>query len=64
MSRVKLSEPLLTTAQAAELLNVAPATLRWWHHARRGPRRTMVGRSVRYSRRDLEAWLSAGGDAA
>lgn len=50
---------LLTTEDAARLLNVAPATLHTWRS-----RRTVtipyvrIGSCIRYDQRDLEAWLA------
>lgn len=50
---------LLTTEDAARLLNVAPATLHTWRS-----RRTVtipyvkIGSCIRYDVRDLEAWLA------
>ncbi len=52
------AERLLTTAQAAEVLNVPVGTLRWWRHAKTGPRSFALGpRMVRYRHSDLVAWL-------
>jgi len=49
---------LLTRAEAAEFLGLRPQTLAAWASARRYDLPFVkVGRSVRYRRRDLIAWL-------
>jgi excisionase family DNA binding protein len=50
---------LLTVDEAADYLRIAPGTLYNWRHAGRGPKATNVGRSLRYRRTDLEAWLDS-----
>ncbi len=51
---------LLTTAEAAELLNAPIATLRWWRHKGVGPRAFRMGeRKVMYKLSDVEVWLDA-----
>ncbi|WP_433725747.1 helix-turn-helix transcriptional regulator [Actinoplanes sp. CA-051413] len=51
-------DQLLTTAQAAALLNTPPGTLRWWRHQGTGPKAFRLGaRKVMYRRSDLDAWL-------
>jgi excisionase family DNA binding protein len=51
-------DQLLTTEQAAEILNVPVATLRWWRHQRTGPKCFRLGqRKVMYKQSDLLAWL-------
>jgi predicted DNA-binding transcriptional regulator AlpA len=56
-----VQEPLLTTAQAAELLNLKPDTLCVWRSTRRPhqPAYVKLGRAVRYRRADLESYLAA-----
>lgn len=49
---------LMTTAQAAELLQVKPQTLEQWRWRGCGPRFVKVGRSCRYRRADLDAYLT------
>lgn len=51
------SLPILTTPQAALLLNLKPATLEQWRWSGRGPRFVKIGRSCRYCRADLEAFI-------
>jgi excisionase family DNA binding protein len=50
---------LLTTRQVSELLDVAEITLRIWRLKGCSPRFVKLGRSVRYRRADIEAWLDA-----
>ncbi len=50
----------LTPDEAAAVLNVPAATLAQWRYRGQGPRYSKVGTVVRYSRRDLDAWLAAG----
>ena len=59
MSQAK-SAKLLTRKEAAEYLGVKVQTLAAWAvTGRYGLPVVKVGRSVRYRRSDLEAWLSA-----
>jgi len=49
---------LIDTAQAAEILNVSPATLRSWRLRGYGPAYYKLGlRLVRYKRAEIVAWL-------
>ncbi len=49
---------LLTTKDAADLLDVAPITLATWRQENKGPRYVRVGdRNIRYRRADLAAYL-------
>lgn len=52
-------EKLLSTADLAALLGVAPETVRYWRHIATGPPARKVGRYVRYRAVDVEAWLDA-----
>jgi excisionase family DNA binding protein len=53
-----LTDPKLTTREAAEVLGVKPQTLAVWRSAKRhGLPYVKVGRAVRYGLSDLEAWL-------
>lgn len=63
-------DQLLTPSQAAELLATTPAVLGTWRWRGSGPPFIRVGRSIRYSQRQLNDWLDArtvrpgeGGDA-
>jgi excisionase family DNA binding protein len=53
-----LTEPLLTPADAAELLHVRPS---WVYEAVRGRRlpHLRLGKHVRFERLSLEAWIAA-----
>ena len=46
----------LNTHQAAAYLNLSPNTLHRWRWSGHGPRFKKFGRSVRYSREDLDAY--------
>lgn len=52
-------KPLLTTAATAEVLGIAPQTLRMWRHRGQGPLAIKYGRKVMYRREDIEAWLES-----
>lgn len=52
------STDLLTTAEAAELLHVPVATMRYWRHLGTGPKSFRLGpKKVMYRRSDVEGWL-------
>ena len=55
-------EILLTTREAAEMMNVQPWTLRAWVRAGKGPRvhRLPTGR-MRFTKADLLAWMHTEG---
>lgn len=62
-------ERLMTRKQAAEYLGFAPQTLNRYAWLGKGPRFKKLGRLVRYTLDDLEAWikeegLTDGGEAA
>lgn len=66
MSRLQATasdSPLLTTADLAQLLRKAPATIRQMRHRGSGPRGTRVGRDVLYDPDVVHAWLKAKSDA-
>lgn len=51
--------PLLTEAEAANLLRLAPATLaRWRWRGDRGPAHRKLGGAVRYALSDLQAFIA------
>lgn len=55
-----MTEPrLLDTAAAAAYLSMEPGTLENWRYLGKGPRWVKVGRTVRYDRPDLDAWIDA-----
>ena len=49
---------LLDNEGAAEFLGVSPTTLPRWRWSGIGPAYLKIGRSIRYRRVDLEAWLA------
>jgi excisionase family DNA binding protein len=49
----------MTTKQAAEELGLGTSTLEIWRTKGTGPKWIKVGRAIRYSRGDLEAWVAA-----
>ena len=52
-------ERLLNTQEVADLLQVAPITLRKWRLLGRGPRFARLGANVRYQEVDVTAWVAA-----
>lgn len=50
----------LSTRQAAELLGLSPRTLERYRGSGEGPPFMRMGRGVRYSRADLDAWMEHG----
>ena len=50
-------DELLTIAEVAAIVRAPVATLRYWRHLGTGPHSFRVGRSVRYWRTDVNAWL-------
>lgn len=46
----------LSPAQTAQLLGIAEKTLANWRSLCRGPRYTRVGRSIRYTLKDIEKY--------
>jgi excisionase family DNA binding protein len=63
-----VNEALLTLKDVAALLNVPVATLyAWRHEGKPMPPAVKMGRSLRFRRADVEAWvddLFAGGEVA
>lgn len=58
-------DQLLTTEQAAAILNVPPATMRWWRYQRTGPKAFRLGaRKIMYKRSDVTAWCEQQYNAA
>lgn len=49
---------LFTIRQAAALLGIPVKTLYNWRAAGRGPRSFRIGRSIRYTRTDIAAWVA------
>ncbi len=54
-----VASDMLSTQEAAQYLGLAPATLSKWRVYRTGPRFLKLGRSVRYRRADLDAYLAS-----
>jgi excisionase family DNA binding protein len=54
-------EPLLTTGQVAEWLNISKATVLDWSEAGKLPSRKL-GHVRRYDRAEIEAWIDAKAD--
>ena len=50
-------EPLLSTRDLAEYLDVPVSTLYAWRHRREGPPGFRVGRHIRYRPSDVEDWI-------
>lgn len=58
-SVITQAEILMTTRQAAELLQLKETTLEQWRWCGKGPQFVKVGRCVRYRQADLDAFLDA-----
>jgi len=52
----------LTPDGLAALLHVPVGTVYGWNYKGVGPRKTHVGRHVRYRRSDVEAWIESRSD--
>lgn len=52
-------DELMSLKEVAALVRAPEATLRYWRHLGTGPHSFRVGRSVRYWRTDVIAWLDA-----
>jgi hypothetical protein len=48
---------ILTDVQAAKFLSVSVQTVRKWRFYRKGPAYVRMGRSIRYQKKDLLAYL-------
>lgn len=51
---------LLTTAEAATLCGVGERSFWRWAHSGRAPRPIKIGRTARFRRSELFAWIEAG----
>ena len=51
-------DALLMEVHAAKLLNLSVRTLQSWRLRGEGPAFVRAGRAIRYSRRDLIAWIN------
>lgn len=52
-------QDILTVAEAADYVRLGKPTLDRYRITGEGPRFAKMGRSVRYRRADLDAWLNA-----
>jgi predicted site-specific integrase-resolvase len=59
-----INQPLLTTAQTAQILAVHADTLRLWRKQGRGPDFVRVSTRYRYRPEAIEAFLKAGQERA
>lgn len=50
---------IMTTAQAADYLQLAEQTLEGWRRKRTGPPFIRIKRAVRYRKSDIDTWLEA-----
>jgi excisionase family DNA binding protein len=57
MQSEKTAEILLTVEQVAELLNVAPKTIRKWVYMRQIPFKKVGKRFVRFRRTEIASWI-------
>lgn len=49
----------ISTRELADELGLAPITIEIWRAKGQGPRYVKIGRTVRYRRQDVDAWLTA-----
>jgi len=49
----------LTTDQLSALIGISPITLAQWRRRTLGPAFVRIGRTIRYARADVDAWLAA-----
>ena len=52
-----ISDTLLSTREAAQILAVRPRTLEHWRSIGAGPRYSRIGRAVRYSRVAIDKFI-------
>lgn len=52
-------EPLMDINEVSEYLKVPVATLHQWRYQRTGPDAAKIGRSLRYRRDDVDAWIES-----
>lgn len=50
---------LLRVPDVAEMTGIPEATLRFWRHAKTGPKSAKLGRRVVYREEDVLAWIDA-----
>jgi len=54
-----MPEPLLSVEDLAARLGVPIGTVYAWNHKGTGPRRVRVGKHIRYTPADVDAWIEA-----
>lgn len=54
-----MSDDMLSLEEAADLLGLSVATMRWYRACFTGPKSWKAGRRVRYWKRDCLEWLEA-----
>ena len=52
-----MCEQILTQAEAAKYLGVAPLTMRNWRNQRRGPDYLKIGRAISFCKSDLDRFI-------
>jgi DNA-binding transcriptional MerR regulator len=52
-------EPLISHADAAEYLDIPPATLHQWNHRGVGPRSYRIGKHRKYRHSDLDVFIAS-----
>ena len=57
MERTESDEDLLVITEAAQLVRLPVATLRWMRHRGTGPAGFKVGRHVMYRRGEVRKWI-------
>jgi excisionase family DNA binding protein len=50
--------------EAAGMLRIPPATLRYWRSQGKGPRAAKFGRHVRIDKRELRRWIAEQGSSS
>lgn len=50
-------EPLLSPAEAAQLIDFPEATLRYWRRSGTGPAFAKIGRKIVYRESDIRNWV-------
>lgn len=59
-AEIGAEDPLLTTEQLAQYLNVAMPTIYMWRSHRKGPPgRKMGGKFIRYRKSEVDAWIAS-----
>lgn len=56
-SKPPLQQRLLTYEDVADLTGLSPGTIRYLRHKGTGPRGFKLGRRVRFTQEDVQAWI-------